>query len=126
MTAVRTSAMPPATWMVVPEGLEFDHGLTLTRPSPVIRRKKKKLTAGDTTAPAEIAAQDTEEMADSSGMTTASDVTVDMASFSASACPGDTPEPTKQEFPSWFRQRVSWRWKSFPLERSGTRARFST
>src|SRR5436305_9596732 len=102
MTAVSTSAMPPATWMVVPEGLAFDHGLTLTRPSPVIRYIKKRLNAADTTAPAAIAAQDTDEMADSSGIITASDVTVDMASFSASACPGDMPEPTKLEFPSWF------------------------
>src|SRR5947209_11978809 len=142
MTAVRTSAMPPATCMVLPDGLEFDHGLTLTSSSPVTRCSRNKLNAADTTAPAAIAAHDTEETLDSSGMTTTSDVTVDLASFSAPGMSADTPALRSRSsrlgstgarrsafvflhdhlaVVGQHHRRVA---KSFHLERSGTGARF--
>src|ERR1044072_3922135 len=81
ITAIRTSAIPPATSMVAVEAAECAQRLTLTRPRPATRWSRNRLKPAETTAPAAIAPHDTAEMLDSSGMTTASVVTVDIAAL---------------------------------------------
>src|SRR5689334_20740630 len=60
--------MPPATCRVVPDGLLFDHGLTLSRPRPVRTSSRNSVNAQDTTAPAATAPQEMAGLSDSRGM----------------------------------------------------------
>src|SRR5436305_399604 len=78
--------------MLVPEAPDPDQGLTLTKPSPVTRCSRNRLNAAETTAPAAIADQETAEMLDSSGIITASDATVDMASLQVRRAPATRPK----------------------------------
>src|ERR1044072_5608821 len=60
--------MPPATLNVAALAPEFDHGLTITRPSPATSSTRNSVNAADAMPPARIAPHDTADLLDSSGI----------------------------------------------------------
>src|ERR1043166_1107580 len=101
------SPMPPATLSVPALAPEFDHGLTITRPSPATNSTRNRVKAADATPPARMAPHDTADLLDSSGMIPVWMATTSAIGVSPFACPGDMLRAEKPRWFNWFREAVA-------------------
>src|SRR5262245_25435296 len=87
--------MPPATLSVEALAPWFDQGLTTTRPSPATSSTRNSVKAADATPPARTAPQETDDLLDSSGITSVWIATTSAMAVTPLACPGDMRSPKK-------------------------------